>query len=130
MSEETQTIQPKYGPYVGGHITVPAEMAKKAIADGWAIDPYAQPAEEEPYDEAKVQAATEAANAAAAVLRGEAPAEGAPVKAKATSSTTEHAAEIEEAKKKAKPEDPLKSTRSLEADSRPSGGYDTRSTKK
>jgi hypothetical protein len=136
MTEETQTIQPKYGPYVGGHITVAKKIAKKAIADGWAVDPYAPPAEDAPYDEAKILAATNAANAAAAELRGEAPPP--PVEAAsapATTTTTETAppAEpattetVEESKKK-KPEDPLK--RSMEAEARPTGGYETRSPKK
>lgn len=130
MSEEMQTIQPKYGPYVGGHISVTKSMAEQAIKDGWAVDPYAQPTEEEPYDEAKVQAATEAANAAAAVLRGEAPAEGASGKANHSAASADQAEETKRKTTTAKPEDPFKTTRSLEAESKPSGGYDTRSTKK
>ena len=127
MTEETQAIQPKYGPYVGGLITVSKKMAKKAIADGWAIDPYAPPAEEAPYDETQILAATNAANAAAAELRGEAPPP--PVESASTESAPAESTEsAPAAKKPAKPEDPLK--KSMEAEARPTGGYETRSPKK
>jgi hypothetical protein len=66
----TQRIQATVGPYAGQHIDVPADVAKAAIRDGWAIDPYAA-ASDEPAKEYDHEKALEAAVTAARKLRGE-----------------------------------------------------------
>jgi hypothetical protein len=39
--EETKQIMPMLGPYAGQRISVPIADADKALADGWASDPFA-----------------------------------------------------------------------------------------
>jgi len=42
----TTRIQATVGPYAGQMIDVEADVAKAAIRDGWAIDPYAAPSDD------------------------------------------------------------------------------------
>jgi len=60
-----------YGPYRDQHIQMPEADAAQAIADGWAIDPYAPP-HDPPFDvtvQANADHVYEAAHAGAAKLR-------------------------------------------------------------
>jgi hypothetical protein len=102
MADEPVLIEATAGPYRGQRLTVSEADAKAAIADGWAIDPFAEkqePKEMTDEDRAKVG---EAAEKAARKLRGQ----------------------EEEPKKSTKKADEDKA---LEAD-KPAAGYETRST--
>lgn len=72
---ETKRIEALYGPYAGSQIDIPTADADQAIADGWARDPFAPPAEpsDEPveYDREAHEKAIEAAEKAARKFRGE-----------------------------------------------------------
>ena len=59
------------GPYAGQRIDVPAAEAKKAIAEGWARDPFAEPPEPKELTEEERWEVLQAANKGAARLRGE-----------------------------------------------------------
>lgn len=73
---ETKRIQPTHGVYANTHIDIPTADAEAAIADGWAIDPYAE-VDPNPRAEPKEFSAEDHANATAAAdrytrkLRGE-----------------------------------------------------------
>jgi hypothetical protein len=77
MSEDVM-IEATHGPYAGKRLTVSEADAKAAIKDGWAKDPYApppeptaEPAEVKEVTEEDRQKILDAANKAAARLRGE-----------------------------------------------------------
>jgi hypothetical protein len=99
MADEPVRIVATAGPYAGQHIDVTAAEAKKAIAEGWARDPFAEPPEPKELTEEERWEVLQAANRGAARLRG--------------------AEEAEDGKK-------AKETKSLEADK--PGNYETRST--
>jgi len=76
--EKTALIEATRGPYAGSRLTVSEAEAKQAIADGWAVDPFAPPkadhVEGEDYNdptEEQIVAAVAAAEKAARRLRGE-----------------------------------------------------------
>jgi hypothetical protein len=80
---DTKRIQATLGPYRGQNLDVPADVADQAIADGWAVDPFAPPLTDEETEkvramqsEDKTTKAAEAAEAAAKKLRGEDEAQG------------------------------------------------------
>jgi hypothetical protein len=100
MTDEPVVIEATAGPYAGQRLTVAAAEAKKAIADGWAKDPFAEPAEAKELTDEERFKVLEAANKGASRLRGE---------------------EETDADKKAK------ETKNLEAD-KPAANYETRST--
>jgi hypothetical protein len=100
MTDETVTIEATAGPYAGQRLTVAAAEAKKAISEGWAKDPFAEPAEVKELTDEERFKVLEAANKGASRLRGEEDADNG---------------------KKAKED------RSLEAD-KPAATYETRST--
>lgn len=75
MAEETVMIDVTEGPERGKRLTVPADIGKQAIKDGWARDPFAEPKEGEkepppPTDEERGKAIAAAAKAMRK-LRGE-----------------------------------------------------------
>ena len=75
---ELKRVQATHGPYRGTQIDLPVADAEQAIADGWAIDPFApvDPNAEPPeFDQDKQDKAEAAAEAAARKLRGEEDAE-------------------------------------------------------
>lgn len=72
-----QMIEAIAGPYAGQRLQMEPADAAKAIADGWAVDPFAPPPTEEelakrkePTEEDRLKS-TEAADKAARKLRGE-----------------------------------------------------------
>lgn len=101
MAEEPVMIEGIIGEYAGKRLTVSAADAKQAIADGWAKDPFGEPAEAKEMTDEDRARVMEAAGKAARKLRGE-----------------------EEPKKPAKN---AEEDKSLEAD-KPASGYETRST--
>jgi hypothetical protein len=101
MADEPVVIEATAGPYTGQRLTVAASEAKKAIAEGWAKDPFAAPEEPKEMTEDERMKRLEAAAAGARRLRGE---------------------EEPDNGKKAKED------RALEAD-KPAAGYETRTTK-
>jgi hypothetical protein len=100
MADEPKRIEALYGPHAGRRLDVPADVAEAAIADGWAIDPFAEPGETKEITEEQRQTILEAAAKADRKLRGEEDADSPKAK---------------------------KETKSLEAD-KPAGDYETRST--
>jgi hypothetical protein len=114
MANETETSETKRveaiaGPWAGRQIDLPSADADQAIADGWARDPFAPPAdpnaEPEEFDQEKHDTMTAAAEKAARKIRGE--------------------KEPDEAGEKI---DKANETRSLEADKpATTAGYQTRS---
>lgn len=80
MADEDVMIEATAGPYAGKRLTMPAADAKKAIADGWARDPFAEMTDEDRQKAVDAAAAAtdedrqkvaEAAEKAARKLRGE-----------------------------------------------------------
>ena len=75
MSEDVVVIEATHGPYAGKRLTVSEADAKAAIKDGWAVDPFAEkptePVEVKEVSDEDRQKIIEAANKAAAKLRGE-----------------------------------------------------------
>lgn len=112
MADDVKRVQPLYGPYAGQQLDMPAADADAAIADGWAIDPFAPPAETKELSAEERDQVVEKADKAARKLRGEEqPAQDA---GKKPTTATPTAAEAKE-------------TKSLEAE-KPAGAYQTRST--
>lgn len=80
MSDETSVIEAVVGPYRGQRLTMPKAAAQQAIADKWAVDPFAPPPKEgeaakeakPPTDEEHAEILAKA-GAAIAKLRGEEP---------------------------------------------------------
>jgi hypothetical protein len=87
MSDESRQIEATLGPYRGQRLTVPTADADRAIADGWATDPFAPPVEPKEQTEEERASAIEAAEKAARKLRGEEEGEAKP-KAKGPKSET------------------------------------------
>lgn len=75
MADEPRIIQATVGPYAGQRLTVSATEADRAIAEGWAIDPFAEPKEAKEQTEEERAKSAEAAAAGARRLRGEEEAE-------------------------------------------------------
>jgi hypothetical protein len=98
MADEPVTIEATVGPYAGQRLTVAASEATKAIAEGWAKDPFVDPPEPKEITEDERWTTLQAAHAGADRLRG-----------------------VEQAEPKAK------ETKNLEAD-KPAANYETRST--
>jgi len=65
-------IKATAGPYKGKRLTVSEADAKAAIKDGWAVDPFAEPAEAKELSEEDRAKIAAKATEAAARLRGEA----------------------------------------------------------
>lgn len=78
MSDETSVIEAVIGPYRGQRLTMPKAEAQQAIADKWAIDPFAPPSKEDEVpkkpmtDEERAEIIAKA-EAGLAKLRGEEP---------------------------------------------------------
>jgi hypothetical protein len=73
MADEPVTIYVTEGPDRGSRLTVPAALAKQAIKEGWARDPFAPPSEEDAplLTAEKREKIIAAATRAARKLRGE-----------------------------------------------------------
>lgn len=74
MPDETKRVQATHGPYAGSQIDLESSDAEAAIADGWAIDPFATvdpKAEPKEWSQEAHDTATAAAAKAARKLRGE-----------------------------------------------------------
>jgi hypothetical protein len=73
MAEEIVLINVRYGPLRDARLSVPADFAAKAIADGWARDALSPPPteEESPLTEEQRDKVLAAAVEGAKVLRGE-----------------------------------------------------------
>jgi hypothetical protein len=71
MADEPVVIEATAGPYAGQRLTVAAAEAKKAIAEGWAKDPFAAPEEPKEMTEDERVKVLEAAHKGARRLRGE-----------------------------------------------------------
>lgn len=70
-NNELKRIEALHGPFAGGVIDVPADIADAGIADGWARDPHATPDPDAEPKEFDYEAVMEAANKAARKIRGE-----------------------------------------------------------
>jgi hypothetical protein len=71
MADEPVRIVATVGPFAGQSLDVAAAEAKKAIAEGWARDPFAEPPEAKEQTEEERWDVLQAANKGAARLRGE-----------------------------------------------------------
>jgi hypothetical protein len=100
MPDDDVVIEGLYGDYAGKRLTVAPDVAKQAIADGWARDPFGEPVEPKEMTDEDRDKMLVAAAKAGRKLRGEEDADSPKAK---------------------------KETKSLEAD-KPSGDYEIRST--